>query len=290
MDIYDIIITNIYYLWKDLTYMKKKKHRSILVLSLLVLLSVYICYAYKPIIARIKLNKDSVSITITDTNLPAPTSLDNTNQAPVLPNTSIAIAQNLDTQSILLPVANISQLPELPTGCEITSLTIVLNYLGYNVDKEDMARDYLEKSEPFKGSFNDYFIGSPWDDDAWGCYAPVITKSANNFLKDHNSKLIAYNTTGSSMEELCVQIASGNPVIVWTSQALDEKTITTTITLENGTNDYWYSDEHCVVIIGYDLQKGTLTVCDPLEGIVERDFNTFNSRYEEFQQMGVVIK
>ena len=275
--------------------MKKKKHYSILVLSVLILLSVYICYAYKPIIARINNNKDSVSITITDANLPAVTSLDNTNrdnsnQDPTLVDVAMEIAGNLDTQSILLPVANTLQLPELPTGCEITSLTIVLNYLGYSVDKEDMASNYLEKSEPFEGSFNDYFIGSPWDEYAWGCYSPVITKSANHFLEDHNSKLNAYNITGASMQELCVQVASGNPVIVWTSQNLDKETIVTPITLENGTTDYWYSNEHCVVIIGYDLQKGTLTVCDPLEGIVERDFNTFSARYKEFQRMGVVIK
>ena len=272
--------------------MKKKKHHSILILSLLVLLSVYICYAYKPILAHvnnINYNTDSVSVTITDANFPAIISLDNSSQDSTLPDITAEIAGNLDTQSILLPVDNVFQLPELPTGCEITSLTIVLNFLGFPVDKEYMARDYLQKSDPFVGSFNDYFIGSPWNESAWGCYAPVITKSANRFFNDQNSKLIAYNISGSSMEALCTQVESGNPVIVWTSQALDEETTTTPILLENGTTDYWYSNEHCVVIIGYDLQKGTLTVCDPLEGIVDRDFNTFSARYEEFQQMGVVI-
>jgi len=275
--------------------MKKKRHNSILILSLLILLSVYFCYAYKPIIARINninnnSNNDSVSVTVTDANLPAVISLDNTIQDSVFPDVAMEIASKVKTQSILLPVSNILQLPQLPTGCEITSLTIVLNYLGYHVDKEEMASDYLEKAEPYEGSFNDYFIGSPWDEYAWGCYAPVITKSANHFLNDQGSKLIANNITGSSMEELCIQIEAGNPVIVWTSQALDEETTITPILLENGTTDYWYSNEHCVVIIGYDLQKGTLTVCDPLEGIVERDFNTFTARYEEFQRMGVIIK
>ena len=272
--------------------MKKKKHNSILILSLLILLSVYMCYAYKPILARINninTDKDSVSVTITDANLPPVTNLDNTNQDPNLPDVAMEVSLKLDMQAVLLPVSNILQLPELPTGCEITSLTIVLNYLGYPVDKEDMASNYLEKSEPYEGSFSDYFIGSPWDEYAWGCYAPVIIKSANNFLQDQSSKLIAYNTTGSSMEELCVQIASGNPVIVWTSQFLDVETTATPIILDDGTTDYWYSNEHCVVIIGYDLQKSTLTVCDPLEGIVDLNFNTFSARYEEFQRMGVVI-
>lgn len=31
------------------------------------------------------------------------------------------------------------QTPELPTGCEITALTMVLNYYGFSVDKTTMA-------------------------------------------------------------------------------------------------------------------------------------------------------
>jgi len=273
--------------------MKKKTHHSLLILSLLVLLSVYICYAYKPILAHINNsnnNNNPVTVTISDANLPTVVSIDNSIEKPALPDVANAIADILNTQSVLLPVANVFQLPELPTGCEITSLTIVLNYLGYPVDKEYMASDYLEKSDPFVGSFNDFFIGSPWDEFAWGCYAPVITNSANHFLKDQGSKLIAYNLSGSSMDAICSQVESGNPVIVWTSQFLDIETTAYPIELENGDTDYWYSNEHCVVIVGYDLDKGTLTVCDPLEGVVERDLNTFAARYLEFQQMAVVIK
>lgn len=39
----------------------------------------------------------------------------------------------------------IEQYPELPTGCEITAMTMVLNYYGYNVDKVTMALDYMPK-------------------------------------------------------------------------------------------------------------------------------------------------
>lgn len=40
----------------------------------------------------------------------------------------------------------IIQYPDLPTGCETTSLTMVLNYLGYPVDKLDLADHYLDKN------------------------------------------------------------------------------------------------------------------------------------------------
>ena len=45
---------------------------------------------------------------------------------------------------------SLNQNPELPTGCEITSLTSVLNYYGCNVDKTTMADEYLKKGN---GSF-----------------------------------------------------------------------------------------------------------------------------------------
>lgn len=35
------------------------------------------------------------------------------------------------------------QMPELPTGCEITALTMVLNYYGYPVDKVSMVSNFL---------------------------------------------------------------------------------------------------------------------------------------------------
>ena len=35
---------------------------------------------------------------------------------------------------------SLNQNPELPTGCEITSLTSVLNYYGCNVDKNNYGR------------------------------------------------------------------------------------------------------------------------------------------------------
>ncbi len=42
-----------------------------------------------------------------------------------------------------IPVNCILQNPELPTGCEATSLTMVLNYWGYTVSKVTIAGQYL---------------------------------------------------------------------------------------------------------------------------------------------------
>ena len=73
----------------------------------------------------------------------------------------------------------LNQLPELPTGCEVTSLTMVLNYLGYDADKTDIAANYLEKGDYPDANPNTTFVGTPFDKASYGCFAPVITDCAN---------------------------------------------------------------------------------------------------------------
>lgn len=46
---------------------------------------------------------------------------------------------------VYIDVPTVMQNPELPNGCEITSLTAVLNSKGYKVEKTEMADIYLPK-------------------------------------------------------------------------------------------------------------------------------------------------
>lgn len=46
-----------------------------------------------------------------------------------------------------LDVEPVLQLPELPTGCEITSLATVLNYYGYDISKTQLADEYMERGD-----------------------------------------------------------------------------------------------------------------------------------------------
>ena len=73
-----------------------------------------------------------------------------------------------------LNVDCILQNPELPTGCEVTALAIVLNYYGYGVDKCDLSDYYLDKGYIGETNPNDAFLGEPRYDYSYGCYAPVI--------------------------------------------------------------------------------------------------------------------
>ncbi|WP_249663480.1 C39 family peptidase, partial [Lysinibacillus fusiformis] len=65
-----------------------------------------------------------------------------------------------------VPVVNFY--PELPHGCEITSLTAVLNYFGMNGSKLEMADYYLPKqnirtvnNQRFGPNPREAFAGNP---------------------------------------------------------------------------------------------------------------------------------
>ena len=125
---------------------------------------------------------------------------------PTEPAVLTASQVELDAQPVL-------QNPELPTGCEVTTLTAALNYLGYPVDKLTMADQYLTRAEPYQATFGEAFIGSPHDANAWGCYAPVIVETAQKYLDEQGNGEVAQNLTGCSLKTLLWEVANGNPVI-----------------------------------------------------------------------------
>lgn len=205
---------------------------------------------------------------------------------------NLGVSSDSIPASASIDVPFVDQNPELPTGCEITSLTEVLNYYGFNVNKEYMARNYLPMSEVTQpGCFIEYFLGSPWKSNGSGCFAPAIIKAANNFFKDNSSHLQAISMSYSSIESLFEQIANGYPVIVWTCFDYDIDEIEyKLITYDNGSSFYWPSYEHCVVLSGYDLEAQTVTLADPTYGIVEQSIDDFESYYQKFFYQAVVVK
>lgn len=90
--------------------------------------------------------------------------------------TSDDVKPDVQASRVVLPVENIQQNPELPTGSEITSAAIVLNYYGIKCDKTDLL-NYLPMSKRPADSTapwvnpNDYFCGDPREtDNSYGCY------------------------------------------------------------------------------------------------------------------------
>lgn len=181
------------------------------------------------------------------------------------------------------------QMPNLPTGCEITSLTAVLNYWGYGVDKETMVDKYLEKGQLGQVTAYEAFIGVPSSTAGYGCFAPVIQRAANKYLSEQNSFYRAYDLTGAALEDLYKEINQNHPVIVWATINMEEPRYYPQWKLPDGTYS-WIGREHCLVITGYNKNTNSVYVMDPLRGNVVYDASLFKTRYEQLFLQAVVIK
>lgn len=216
-----------------------------------------------------------------------------------------------------IPVTALSQYPELPTGNEITSLTMVLNHLGFEVTKEILANNFLTCAEPGEATFSQAFIGSPFDSSGYGCFSQVIIDTAQKYLKSQNSGRYVKTLNADNFDDLLYQVASNYPVLVWCSQDLEpineeycftiygsrEETpavttapaegaseeITTTTQAETRTDVYWITNSTCVVLTGFDLENNTVTVIDPAQGEVTYNMEMFKSSYNALYKQAVII-
>lgn len=195
-----------------------------------------------------------------------------------------------------LPVKNIQQLPEMKAGCEVTSAAIVLNYLGCDVTKTELAR-YLKTDRGFKTVNGKLYGPDPWavfagsPDDKYGCYAPVVTDMSNRYLRETKSNLTAVDISGAVPLELYACIDEGYPVIVWATTNMQEPSIGPEWYL-NDTGEYyqWLLKEHCLVLIGYDDHN--VVFSDPLDarGTVTYDRSLFELRYAQMYSQAVLVQ
>ena len=195
--------------------------------------------------------------------------------------------------SAYIEVSPVMQTPELPTGCEVTSLTMLLNYIGFDVDKLTLADEYLPKGEYRKTDFSKVFVGDPRSRNAYGCTASVIAETAEKFLNDYDTenKWQVMDITGNSPEMLYSAVKNGNPVVVWGSINMDEiiEDYITWTDEETGNTISWVGGEHCLLLTGYDMKESLVYVNDPLRGQVSYDMRTFEKRFEELDRNAVII-
>ena len=186
-----------------------------------------------------------------------------------------------------MDIEYILQNPELPTGCESTSLAIVLRYLGYDVDKMIIANNYLPKGQYGINDPEYFFVGDPTSEHGFGCYAPAIEYAANCYLKDNDSDYFAKDISGSDMKCLMKLIYKNRtPVIFWGSISMTPITEGVTWNI-NGRNVTWRSNNHCLVLIGWD--ETSYIFSDPLIGITEYQKDIVEARYEENKRNCVII-
>jgi uncharacterized protein YvpB len=189
-----------------------------------------------------------------------------------------------------IEMKNILQRPDLPTGCEATALTIVLNHLGFSADKCDIVDNYLPKTNSMC-SLNNYFIGNPYSESGLGCNAPVIVRTADSYLSDAGSKYSAKLLTGSDPETLYWYVSQDIPVMCWVTIGMIETKVSAVWTAEDtGETVNFMENEHCTVLVGYDSNKGTVMLNDPWNGNVTYPMSLFEEKYHALGNQAVIIR
>ena len=208
------------------------------------------------------------------------------------------VRKDYDSNSVYIDMENILQLPELPTGCEITALTILLRYCGFDAEKTDLARNYLPQSwgnpryedgKTYKDSFFDYFIGDPFST-GYGCFSYAIEKAANAYISDHGGGFTVKNISGSHPDVLYDYLAAGTPVLCWATDGMIEPEYYETW-YDNATGEQldWYLNEHCFVLAGFNISGDLVTLNDPMKGIIDYNINKFETRYDQMHRQAIVI-
>lgn len=196
---------------------------------------------------------------------------------------------SLMPQSYQLPVTYISQQPELPNGCEITSLAILLNYMGYAADKLDLSDNYLPKGKVGEVSYYEANVGNPRDVESYGCHSPVIVKAANDYFAANGGLHKAVDLTGHSIDEIYCELTQGNPVIMWITLDMARQPTVLVSWEVDGETYNWKHPQHCAVLSGYNKKTGKITYADPLLGRQEVDRATFELRWRQMGSQAVTV-
>lgn len=184
------------------------------------------------------------------------------------------------------------------TGCESVTAVMLLNYLGVDMSIYEFIDNFLDK-EPFETRDGilygpdprDVFVGDPYDKEAMGCYAPVIRNSLERILGD---KYDVIDETGADLPSLVEKyIDNDMPLITWATIDLKDIIVGPVWKLtKNGEDFTWLSNEHCMLLVGYDDEHYIFN--DPWNnnGVIAYDKETVLDRYKKqhSQAVGLIRK
>ncbi|AST07852.1 peptidase C39 [Anoxybacillus flavithermus] len=178
--------------------------------------------------------------------------------------------EQVSVKSVLIDAPILSQLPELPRGCEVTSLAMLLNHAGINVDKMTLAKQIKKNPTPYRihngkvfyGHPNEGFVGDMYTikKPGYGVYHKPIKELAEIYLPNQIVDL-----TGQSFEEIYKYLSEGTPVWVITNTTFRILPPSEFIEWQTpqGPIKITYR-EHSVLITGYDEKY--IYFNDPLTG------------------------
>jgi len=197
---------------------------------------------------------------------------------------------------VYIDVPTVMQNPELPNGCEITSLTAVLNYKGYDVEKTKMADEYLPKEAFYVKDGKLYganpyvsYAGNPREKNGFFSYAPPIVEAANLYLDSVEGEEKPIDISGSTRDEIIEYLNQGIPVVIWVTLDLSKPKLNYSwYLMDTGEKKDMPINLHCVVLNGY--AGDNVHVMNPLKGQVVYNADAFFQSYLELGSHAMILK
>lgn len=184
--------------------------------------------------------------------------------------TTIVVANQNRPASKLMYAPLVKQMPELPRGCEVTSLTMMLNYAGKKANKMTLAKEVKKDPTPYRYVDGKRYFGNPhvgfvgdmysFSKPGFGVFHRPIAALASTYMPNR-----IVNLSGQSFESVLNYVAAGRPV--W---------VINTSTFNYVPGKYWQTwytpqgpvrityKEHSVLVTGYDSKY--IYFNDPLDG------------------------
>lgn len=176
-------------------------------------------------------------------------------------------------------VPELFQHPSMPAGCEIYSLTAVLQAMGHDADPDSIVANQL----PFDVEGDDC-ASAFWGDPYWSGEGmpPAIMAAGNAFLEEAGASERFANITGTDFDELASKASSGTPVLVWTTLDFEDPCFDEPLEANS-----FYDLEHCVVLLGVEGHRAC--IMDPTQGYVTVNYDWFKYLYEQCGSMALAI-
>lgn len=162
-------------------------------------------------------------------------------------------------QKINVPLEK--QLPDLPNGCEVTSLSMLLNYYDIDVSKLELSSNIKHVSSfignNYRGNPHEGFVGYMSIENAGWC---VYNEPLYDVAKKYTKRIRNY--TGNSFVRVLKLVSEGHPVMIITTLKFNRVNDMQTWQTKQG-KVHVTPSSHACVITGYNKKKRIVYVNDP---------------------------
>lgn len=164
------------------------------------------------------------------------------------------------SQKLNVPLEN--QYPELPNGCEVTSLSMLLQYYDIKVNKLNLSQNinhvasYTDNGK-YRGNPHVGFVGYMSQANAGWC---VYNEPLEKIARKYTNRI--QNFTGHDFIQVIKLVSEGHPVLIITTITFNHVNDMQTWQTAQG-EVHVTPSSHACIITGYNKKARTVLVNDP---------------------------